>query len=296
MPATDPHDQLAARTLETELCEAVARRERPQVKLNWFSVLPKRIQRSARLIEAAQAEAKVLLNHVSPDAATWNGLGRRKRRCRAFDAIGHAFATRRHVSDAVPAPPIPFSTRPTSTSTALDPLLLGAAFPVDLFTANTYVYTPAPLWQAAADLVRKVRGKEPFALPSLSETRSPNPSYIPPPVTPHPLLPQPPPRLLPTPLPPHPTIPAYDRNINSHLAWIIARGQRRWCLGSTLSLQEAANSVVVADAYAPSLLGGVCKLLFPGGVRSSDQAVDSFGLEVVLDLCAGWYEVKGERA
>ncbi|KAG9121023.1 hypothetical protein FRC07_003193 [Ceratobasidium sp. 392] len=321
MPAADPDDQLAARTLEAELRNAVARRERPQIEVDWFVALPKRIRRSARLLEAAQAEAKVLLDHVraawdrlerverereerlerakaqprsleclrAPDAAAWNGLGRRKRRCRAFDAIGHAFATRRRVSDAVPAPPIPFSTRPTPVLAAPNPLPPPATSPVDILLADPYVYTPAPLWQAAANLVRKVRGKEPFSSPSLSELHSPDPSYVPPPPTP-------PPRPLPIPYPPGPTVSAFDRNVNSHLAWIIARGRRRWCPGSNLSLHEAANSIVAADEYAPGLLGRVCGLLFPGGVRSHDQAVDAFGLEAILNLCAGWYQVIGERS
>ncbi|KAG9119128.1 hypothetical protein FRC07_006009, partial [Ceratobasidium sp. 392] len=264
---------------------------------------------------AAQAEAKVLLDHVraawdrlqrverereerleqartlprdleclwAPDPTAWNGLGRRKRHCRAFDAIGHAFVVRQRVLDATPAPPVPFSTRPTLVPTAPDPLPARATSPVDLFVTDAYVYTPAPLWQAAANLVRKVRGKEPFASPSLSELHSPNPSYVPPPPTP-------PPRPLPIPYPPSPTVSAFDRNVNLHLAWIIARGRHRWCPSSSLSLQEAANSIVAVDEYAPGLLGRVCGLLFPGGVRSHDQAVDAFGLEAVLDLCAGWYQ------
>ncbi|KAG9126001.1 hypothetical protein FRC07_005273 [Ceratobasidium sp. 392] len=316
MPAADPDDQLAARTLEAELRGAVARRERPPIELDWLSALPKRIRRSARLLEAAQAESRVLLDHVranwnrarqaekereerlarakalprdleclrAPDPTAWNGLGRRKRRCRAFDAIGHAFVTRQRVPDAAPAPPVPFSTRPTSVPTAPDPLPARATSPVDLFATDAYVYTPAPLWQAAADLVRKVRGKEPFASPTFSELHSPNPSYIPPPPTP-------PSRPLPIPYPPGPTVSAFDRNVNSHLAWILTCGRRRWNPGSIYSLQEAANNVVAADSYAPGLLGRVCKLLFPGGVRAPHEAVDSFGLEAVVDLCAGWFEV-----
>ncbi|KAG9124065.1 hypothetical protein FRC07_012986 [Ceratobasidium sp. 392] len=324
MPAADPDDQLAARTLEAELRDAVVRRERPQIELDWFVALPKRIRRSARLLEAAQAEAKVLLDHVraawdrlqrverereerlgqartrprdleclrAPDPTAWNGLGRRKRRCRAFDAIGHAYTARQRASAPPSPPPVPFSTRPAAVSATPNPLLPAATAPVDLFTADPYVYTPAPLWQAAADLVRKVRGKEPFASPSLSELHSPDLKYVPPPVTPAPVPPRPPPRLLPIPYPTGP-ISAFDREVNSHLVWILARGRRRWNPGSTLSLQEAAHSVVAADNYAPGLLGRLCKLLFPGGVRSHDQAVDPIGLEVILDLCAGWYEVIG---
>ncbi|KAG9125852.1 hypothetical protein FRC07_005944 [Ceratobasidium sp. 392] len=307
MPGADPNDQLAARRLEAELRAAVTRQERPQIELDWFSALPKRIRRSGQLLTAAQAEAKVLLEHVraswsqtrrseqereeqlvrakalprdikclcAPDPAAWNGLGRRKRRCRAFDAIGHAFTTRQRASAPLPPPPVPFSTRPTSVSTTPDLLLPAATSP-----------------QAAANLVRKVRRKEPFASPSLSELHSPNPNYIPPPVTPAPVPSHTPPRLLPIPYPTGP-ISAFDREVNSHLAWLLARGRRRWNPGSALSLQEAAHSVVAADSYAPGLLGRLCKLLFPGGVQSHDKAVDPIGLEVILDLCAGWYDVIG---
>ncbi|KAG8725722.1 hypothetical protein FRC10_007928, partial [Ceratobasidium sp. 414] len=64
MPAADPLDQQAARAIESSLREAVARRERPRVELDWLLALPKRIRRSGKLLETARAEAKVLLEHV----------------------------------------------------------------------------------------------------------------------------------------------------------------------------------------------------------------------------------------
>ncbi|QRW00968.1 hypothetical protein RhiJN_28986 [Ceratobasidium sp. AG-Ba] len=135
MPANDPADQQAARAFESSLRDAVDRLERPPVELRWFSALPKRVRRSLQLIEGAQTDAKVLLEHIrsewtrtrqielergnrlaqarsqprnieclrAPDPAAWNGLGRRKKRCRAFEAVGKAYTTRQHVSKLAPA-------------------------------------------------------------------------------------------------------------------------------------------------------------------------------------------------
>ncbi|KAG9077573.1 hypothetical protein FS749_010528 [Ceratobasidium sp. UAMH 11750] len=137
MPADDPVDQQATRALESSLREAVKRFERPPVELEWFTALPKRIRRSARLIEAAQNESRVLLEHIraewtksrraereheerlnrakaiprdlnclrAPDPHAWNGLGRRKKRCRKDEAIGRAFTARqRAVTPAATTP------------------------------------------------------------------------------------------------------------------------------------------------------------------------------------------------
>ncbi|EUC54668.1 hypothetical protein RSOL_064780, partial [Rhizoctonia solani AG-3 Rhs1AP] len=138
MPAADPDDQQAARSIEQSLREAVERLERPLVELEWLIALPKRIRRSGRLLKTAQTEAQVLLDHVrdnwvkirkaeaarearlaelrakprdleclrSPDGAAWQGVGRRKRRCRKFDAIGRAFTARQAVT-ATPSVPQP---------------------------------------------------------------------------------------------------------------------------------------------------------------------------------------------
>ncbi|KAG9127561.1 hypothetical protein FRC07_012306 [Ceratobasidium sp. 392] len=123
MPAEDPSDQQAARTIEFALREAVTRPKRLPIELEWFAALPKRIRRSGRLLEAALAKSHVLLDHVraawtkactanreqclrAPDPAAWNGLGRRKNRCRAFDAVGRAFTTGQRLSQPeVPGEP-----------------------------------------------------------------------------------------------------------------------------------------------------------------------------------------------
>ncbi|QRV78798.1 hypothetical protein RhiJN_06813 [Ceratobasidium sp. AG-Ba] len=84
----------------------------------------------AKLIEGAQNDSKVLLDHIqaewirtrrleqererqlaqartqprdieclrAPDPTAWNGLGRRKKRCRAFEAVGRAYTARQQAS------------------------------------------------------------------------------------------------------------------------------------------------------------------------------------------------------
>ncbi|QRV79957.1 hypothetical protein RhiJN_07972 [Ceratobasidium sp. AG-Ba] len=129
MPAADPGNQQAARSIEKSLRDAVFRQERPPIELTWFEALPKRVRRSAALIEAAQADSQVLLEHVqaewsktrqselereerlkkaraqprdfevlrAPDPTAWQGLGRRKKRCRAFESVGRAYNTRQRL-------------------------------------------------------------------------------------------------------------------------------------------------------------------------------------------------------
>ncbi|QRV83169.1 hypothetical protein RhiJN_11185 [Ceratobasidium sp. AG-Ba] len=126
MPAANPADQQAARAIKSSLRDAVNRLEQPPIELKWFLALPKRVQRSAQLIEAAQSDSRVLLEHVrtewiqtrrieqernerlaqararprdieclqAPDPTAWNGLGRRKKRCRAFESVGRAYNAR----------------------------------------------------------------------------------------------------------------------------------------------------------------------------------------------------------
>ncbi|KAG8713697.1 hypothetical protein FRC09_018437 [Ceratobasidium sp. 395] len=125
MPATDPADQSAAREIESSLRAAVQRCEQPPIKLA-----------CGKLLETAQAESRVLLEHIradwaqtqqadceceerltraktlprnldclcAPDPKAWNGLGRRKKRCQTFEAVGRAFVSRQRVPEPVQLP------------------------------------------------------------------------------------------------------------------------------------------------------------------------------------------------
>ncbi|KAF8604441.1 hypothetical protein BDV93DRAFT_555713 [Ceratobasidium sp. AG-I] len=172
MPATDLLDQQAARAFESQLWEAVKRLELPPVELEWFSTLPKRIWHSGLLLETAQAEARVLLEFArgdwaetrkaereredrlaraqdllrnleclrAPDPAAWNSLGCHKKRCRAFDTVGHAFTARHHT--AVPASAFPHMSAP---------VLASAHTMVDVFALHavpTCPFTPPGIREA----------------------------------------------------------------------------------------------------------------------------------------------------
>ncbi|QRW07687.1 hypothetical protein RhiLY_06686 [Ceratobasidium sp. AG-Ba] len=145
MPGVNSTDQQAARAIETALRDAVYRLDRPPVELEWFMALPKRVRRSAQLIETAQIESRVLLEHVraewnrsrkleqereaqlakaraqprdleclrAPDSAAWHGLGRRKRRCWTFEMTGRAYTTRQQQSNTTSVP------QPTTSDTFL---------------------------------------------------------------------------------------------------------------------------------------------------------------------------------
>lgn len=309
MPATDAADQQAARALETRLRDAVVLRERPPVELEWFKALPKRIRRSARLRESAQLEAKTLLDFArdswarycraerereerlerakstprdleclrSPDPVAWSGLGRRKKRCRAFNTVGRAF-TARHRSTAPAAATLPV---PVPQSTVVDIF--------SLHLAPTRPSTPPGVREAlynTADLVYVANGPADGA-----EYGPPSPIYSPSPE--------------PSPLPPAPAYPeslqpgamrVFNREVDPHFAWIVARGRHAWAPYSDCSLREAAFNVASAEENVPGLLAQLTQLLFPGGVRRDDLAVDPVGLEVVLDFVHGWFVILSECA
>ncbi|KAG8783298.1 hypothetical protein FRC12_019865 [Ceratobasidium sp. 428] len=76
MPTNDSADQQAAHLIESSLREAVERLERPPIELEWFLAMPTRIRRSAQLIEDAQAECRVLLEHVRAEWARAQKIAR----------------------------------------------------------------------------------------------------------------------------------------------------------------------------------------------------------------------------
>ncbi|KAF8594314.1 hypothetical protein BDV93DRAFT_515886 [Ceratobasidium sp. AG-I] len=83
----------------------------------------------------------------------------------------------------------------------------------------------------------------------------------------------------------------YDREIDPHLAWIVARGRHAWAPHSDSSLREAAYNVASVEDKAPGLLEGLASLLFPGGIENNESAVDPAGLDVILDFVHGWFDV-----
>ncbi|KAG8680897.1 hypothetical protein FRC08_015974, partial [Ceratobasidium sp. 394] len=287
MPAIDPVDQQAARVIESSLREAVARRERPQVELDWFLALPKRVRRSGKLVEAALADAQILLEHVraawikatsderereerlaraktqprdleclrAPDPAAWNGLGRRKKRCRAFEAVGRAFTTRQRVSTAVPEP---------------------QSAPVDLHLlhpASCYLpkrpSTPPGLREAVQNipgLVEVARGPADATQYGFPTPCSPSP-------VPSPL----PPRVIrrpPSPVPPPKPYLAYEgetvigeQTVDCRVAYLIALGRWEGCRSVTPpTLRQAAEQVLDTEEMQPGMLSALLELFFPHGL------------------------------
>ncbi|QRV99485.1 hypothetical protein RhiJN_27504 [Ceratobasidium sp. AG-Ba] len=279
MPATGPVNQQAARAIELSLRDAVKQLERPPVELEWFAALPKRVRRSAQLIEVALGEAKVLLDHIrgewtrtrrieqerddrlakaraqprdisclqAPDPAAWNGLGRRKKRCRAFEMVGKAYNTRQQVSKRTVEPP-----------TAL---LDVQAVESPGFDAPTRPNTPPAL----RDLVRNI--------PSLLE-RANGPADSRDYGWPSP--PEPSPPSTPSSTRSEVSAPSYPYSLTSRnltvkgvemdrdMAYVVARGRhaRRPC--DWYTVQDAAVDMYLAESHLPGMLEELARVLFPG--------------------------------
>ncbi|KAG8735856.1 hypothetical protein FRC11_002970, partial [Ceratobasidium sp. 423] len=314
MPATDLEDQQAARTIESALKGAVKRLERPPVELEWFMALPKRIRRSGRLLEAAQSEARVLLDHAretwtkdrqreaarearlaelrsqprnldclkSPDSSgsAWQGVGRRKRRSRKFEAIGKAF-TARQVTAPIPAAPQPLpgdvydihALRSTQTRVPKRP-----DTPEGLREA---VWSDPQLRKAASRLARGGYTTPHRAPPTPVLAPIPTPA-------PAPVIIRRPPSPGPPPKPPHLTkteICVGDTGMDSHLAYVMAMGVWEGCKWDPpISLQRAAQRVVDMEAHQPGVLDRLAEIFFPEGWADLTQALpqDSYIKDFVL--------------
>ncbi|QRW06941.1 hypothetical protein RhiLY_05940 [Ceratobasidium sp. AG-Ba] len=292
MPAADPADQEAARTLESALRAAVQRRERSPVELRWFMALPKRIRRSRRLLDAAVAESLVLLEYVradwdraelaeqerqqrltrakamprdieclrAPDPKAWNGLGRRKNRCRTFDAIGRAYTARQRTSPTLPS--LPSSEQPPVVA-CLSVDASSPSLPLLAPDAPTRPPTPEGLQHTPPNASTSTTG----------HTTPPSPTA-----------------------PPQPQL-AYEgetvingQAVDCRLAYLIALGRWESCKWArTPSLREAAEDVLNAETLQPGALSYLINLFFPHGL--DDWSLARPQLLYLRDLVAGWYAV-----
>ncbi|KAG8794410.1 hypothetical protein FRC12_024648 [Ceratobasidium sp. 428] len=303
MPATDPADQCAARKLESALRSAIERRERPPVELAWFLALPKRIRRSGKLLETALAESRVLLECVladwtrtqqadrqrverleqakalprdldclrAPDPKAWNGLGRRKKHCRTFEAVGRAFVSRQRVPEPIQVPqPIQL----------LDPVLspVPARPPTPPGLCTTIWNIPRLL--GSATLRENYGVNTPQSPPSVSTPSTPIPK---------PGAPNPAPAYPHSPLPGELTV--LGKTVSKDLAYVLARGRHAWAPGSRQCLRDRALHVMTAQQVAPGALACVIRLLYQAGVSRHDLALDVAGSELLVDLVHGWYDV-----
>ncbi|QRV91931.1 hypothetical protein RhiJN_19949 [Ceratobasidium sp. AG-Ba] len=303
MPAIDPADQQAARSIESALRDAVNRRERPPVELEWFSALPKRIRRSGQLLETALSEAHVLLDHLraawtkaqaverdrmerlaraqaqprdleclrAPDPTAWHGLGRRKRRCRQFESIGRAYSSRKSLPSA------------DSAKTSPSDLFL-------LHPSSCYVPKRPPTPSGLRDAIRNVPGLIYKANgPARAEDYG-----CPTPCSPPPSVPVMPPTPIPScPPPVHPgkyhpgEWVVSGRDINPDFAYLIALGHHARSPEEGYFLGRAAQGIVDVEAIAPGLLGHLAEGLFPGGLKEGGEMTEP--LFAVLDFCRGWF-------
>ncbi|KAG8694623.1 hypothetical protein FRC09_009728 [Ceratobasidium sp. 395] len=318
MPANDSADQQAARIIESSLRQAVERLERPPIELEWFLALPKRTRRSAQLIEDAQAECRVLLEHVraewtrarkierereerlaqataqprnldclrAPDPAAWNGLGRKKTRSRAFEAIGRAYTTRKqlapHSTAVNPAP----ATRPNCSDDPADAFLL--------HPSSCYVPkrppTPPGLREAMYNVPRllgQANGTDGCDY-GCTTPREPTPPPSPPP-----------PVVVPPPDFPRDPIPSQfrvrERDIDPDVAYVVAQGRHARAPMAGYSAQCAAVDVYRVEVDFPGALEYLAKLFFPAGVHRYTQMVHSARMEPLVDFVHGWYDL-AERA
>ncbi|KAG8684189.1 hypothetical protein FRC09_015550 [Ceratobasidium sp. 395] len=304
MPATDPADQSAARELESILRIAVERCERPPVELAWFLALPKRIRRSGKLLETALTESQVLLESVradwtrtqqadrereeqlakakvlprdlnclrAPDPKAWNGLGRRKKRCRVFDAVGRAFTTRQQIA----SPPMP-----VRAVQHLDTLPDIPARPPTPPNLRTNIWN-IPGLLGSATLRENYGLNTPLSPPSVSTPSTPLPA-------PEPATPSPPPAY-PHSLPLEELI-VLGKLVDKDLVYILARGRHAWVPRSGQSLRETAVDVMTAEAVAPGALEYMARLFYPARVSCHDLALDVAGLELLVDFVQGWYNI-----
>ncbi|QRV77128.1 hypothetical protein RhiJN_05143 [Ceratobasidium sp. AG-Ba] len=306
MPAADLADQQAARLIEKSLRDAVSRQERPPIELKWFEALPKRVRRSAALFETAQTDSRVLLEHVraewsktrqselnreerlnkaraqprnlevlrAPDPTAWHGLGRRKKRSRAFESIGRAYNTRQRLSES----------DPTTDTQLVDTCLL--------HPSSCYVPKRPPTPPELRESIRNVPGwiYTSNGLANVADYGLPTPFTPPEPVFEPPTQPLiPPPEFPHDPQPDDFLVDGYD--IDPNFSYIVAHGRHSRAPEAGYSTQKAATDVHELEVRFPGALNYLAELLFPAGVNRYSQMVNSDGMLPLLDFVHGWFDL-----
>ncbi|QRV80901.1 hypothetical protein RhiJN_08916 [Ceratobasidium sp. AG-Ba] len=300
MPAADPVDQRAAREYEQMLRYYVYSGRTPQSRLDWFEALPKRVRRSRRLIdealgpiEAAETRAREALAEqrareleeslrlaaaraqprdlscLKGNGKTWNGLGRRKRRCRAFDSVGRAYSIRWRISNAV-----------TSTENLRNTFLL--------HPSSCYVPKRSPTPPGLRETIWNVPG-----LIQLAQGPANAADYgLPTPLTPESVAPEPPAVSVVSP-PDFPRDPQpHEFSVDGHeidpdFSYIVAQGRHSRAPEPGYSAQRAAWDVHAMEERFPGALGYLANLFFPAGVNRYHEMVDASGMDALLDFVYG---------
>ncbi|KAG8718859.1 hypothetical protein FRC08_004229 [Ceratobasidium sp. 394] len=301
MPAVDPEDQQATRAIETALWDAVNSHERPPIKLEWFMALPKCTRRSAELIVTAQAEAFVLLDHLraawtkarlaeqewkeqleraraqprdleclrAPDPVAWNGLGRRKKRCRSFEAVGRASNTRQRATSTIPpTQPAPVDVQALHQSS------------VDVPTRPA---TPPGLREAAFSCVGLL------ASASGVNAYGHNSPYPMPPAPPQ-IIHRPP-----SPVPPPEPQLEYEGEtiidgqvVDCRLAYLMSMGRWEGCKWrAPPTLRQSSQAILDMEALQLGMLDWLMDVFFPH--RLDDWSLARTRLIYLKDFALGWY-------
>ncbi|QRW07792.1 hypothetical protein RhiLY_06791 [Ceratobasidium sp. AG-Ba] len=281
MPTADPSDQQAARSIKKSLRDTVSRQERPPIELTWFEALPKRVRHSAKLIEAAQTDSRVLLEHPrnievlrAPEPTAWHGLGRRKKRSRAFESAGRAYNARQRLSGSDPID------KAHSSDTFL------------LHPSSCYVPKQSPTPPGLRDAIQNVPGLIHTAIGPATQ-----PIMASPPQLAQSLLSsklQSPPRI-PSPAFPYNPAPGefsvHGHEIDPDLAYIVAFGRHSRAPEAGYSAAQAAVDIYSLEHRFPDALTYLERLLFPDGSGRYSTMVESLGMEPLLDFVAGWFEI-----
>ncbi|QRV79764.1 hypothetical protein RhiJN_07779 [Ceratobasidium sp. AG-Ba] len=269
--------------------------------------LPKRIRRSAQLIEAAQAESRVLLEHVraewnrfrrleqdcearlskaqaqprdleclrAPDPAAWHGLGRRKKRCRAFESTGRAYNTRQRLLESTP------DTKPAPTDTFL------------LHATSCYIPKRPPTPPELRECIQNVPG-----LIYTANGPANHADYgLPSPASPIQAVPEAAAIASCVPAPAFPYDPrpgefsVHGHEIDPDLAYVVAFGRHSRAPEAGYSAVRAAEDIYRLEHCFPDALAYLERLVFPDGSSRYSTMVDSLGMDPLLDFIYRWFEI-----
>ncbi|KAG9079951.1 hypothetical protein FRC06_007263 [Ceratobasidium sp. 370] len=199
----------------------------------------------------------------------WNGLGRRKKRCRTFESVGRAFNTRQRVAE----------TTHTPKSAPVDVQALHTSLPA----APTRPPTPPGLREAVFSCVGLLASAS-----GVNAYGHNTPCPMPPPpcrVIRRPMSPVPPPD----------PWPAYDdetvigdQAVDYRLAYLMAMGRWEGCRSRRPpSLRQSAQTVVDMESLQPGMLSWLMEVFLPHGL--DDWSLARRRLIYVKEFVLGWY-------
>ncbi|QRV77123.1 hypothetical protein RhiJN_16097 [Ceratobasidium sp. AG-Ba] len=198
------------------------------------------------------------LSCLKGDGTAWNGLGRRKKRCRAFCAIGRAYVRQQTVSRSpTPAPVL-----------ALEAIPVLPTRPVTPPGLRESVYSSAGLLSIA-------NGPATYGL----NTPAPPTPSVPAPVHPGRFRAG--------------EWMVLGRDVNPDYAFIVALGHHARAPEDGFFLSRAAVAIVNVEERTPGLLQYIADGLFPGGLKDGGEMLEPY--YAVLDFCRGWFEFACRR-